>query len=154
MCWNWVKLGSSDISSLALKVLYLFAFLLPDQTHWFVAYSGTAVRMEKEQIHLLKNFVLLCQADPGVLHRPELAFYKQYLESWVAVDTLEPTSDKLLKDDGNDLMFLFQTQYLVTFTLTFLWRMMTCCVNLYLTCESYLNQERKVIFIDVAVKYV
>ena len=72
----------------------------------------------------------------------------------MAVDTLEPTSDKLLKDDGNDLTFLFQTQYLVTFTLTFLWRMMTCCVNLYLTCESYLNQERKVIFIDVAVKYV
>ena len=32
------------------------------------------------QVTLLKGFIQLCKANPAVLHMPELAFYKDYLE--------------------------------------------------------------------------
>ncbi|BFZ24439.1 hypothetical protein BsWGS_27478 [Bradybaena similaris] len=34
-----------------------------------------------EQLKMLKEFVLLCQTTPDILHLPELSFYKNYLES-------------------------------------------------------------------------
>lgn len=37
--------------------------------------------MDKTQLELLKAFVQTCQVKPEILHTPELAFYRQYLES-------------------------------------------------------------------------
>lgn len=37
--------------------------------------------MNSQQLELLNSFVKLCKAQPDVLHTPELAFYKQWLES-------------------------------------------------------------------------
>uniref|UniRef100_S4RJA0 ST13 Hsp70 interacting protein n=1 Tax=Petromyzon marinus TaxID=7757 RepID=S4RJA0_PETMA len=37
--------------------------------------------MEPEKLSQLKAFVLLCSQNPGVLHKPELHFFKQWLES-------------------------------------------------------------------------
>jgi len=39
----------------------------------------------KESIEGLKKFVQLCQKNPGVLHLPDLAFFKDYLESMGAI---------------------------------------------------------------------
>ncbi|KAL8612919.1 hypothetical protein ACOMHN_034996 [Nucella lapillus] len=44
--------------------------------------------MDRNQMELLKHFVQTCQARPEVLHTPELAFYRDYLESLGA--TLPP----------------------------------------------------------------
>lgn len=40
---------------------------------------GTSI--PADQLKMLKEFVLLCQTSPDVLHLPELVFYKHYLES-------------------------------------------------------------------------
>nr|CAD2169808.1 unnamed protein product [Meloidogyne enterolobii]CAD2196990.1 unnamed protein product [Meloidogyne enterolobii] len=37
--------------------------------------------MTDEQLSLLKQFVLMCKANPGLLHQPQYAFYREYLES-------------------------------------------------------------------------
>ncbi len=36
--------------------------------------------ISKDQLRLLKEFVQICKAKPEVLHLPELAFYKEYLQ--------------------------------------------------------------------------
>uniref|UniRef100_A0A915MNP9 STI1 domain-containing protein n=1 Tax=Meloidogyne javanica TaxID=6303 RepID=A0A915MNP9_MELJA len=36
--------------------------------------------MTDEQLSLLKQFVLMCKANPGLLHQPQYAFYREYLE--------------------------------------------------------------------------
>ncbi|XP_076445982.1 hsc70-interacting protein-like isoform X2 [Babylonia areolata] len=37
--------------------------------------------MEKGQLTLLKEFVKMCEVKPEILHLPELAFYREYLQS-------------------------------------------------------------------------
>jgi len=37
--------------------------------------------MSSPEVTLLKRFVALCKADPDMLHKPEMAFYKEYLQS-------------------------------------------------------------------------
>ncbi|CAN8012538.1 unnamed protein product [Ixodes pacificus] len=46
--------------------------------------------MEKEQLLQLQAFVELCRHKPEVLHKQELAFFKNYLESLGARIPLPP----------------------------------------------------------------
>jgi len=39
------------------------------------------MKYSKEQLGLLKEFVILCKASPSVLHVPELSFFKNWIES-------------------------------------------------------------------------
>lgn len=41
--------------------------------------------MEKGQLELLKGFVTLCKKNPAVLHKPELSFYKEWLERYLSL---------------------------------------------------------------------
>uniref|UniRef100_A0A914UU26 Hsp70-interacting protein N-terminal domain-containing protein n=1 Tax=Plectus sambesii TaxID=2011161 RepID=A0A914UU26_9BILA len=34
-----------------------------------------------QQTALLRQFVAMCKANPNILHSPDFAFYKEYLES-------------------------------------------------------------------------
>ena len=36
--------------------------------------------MDKEQLTLLEGFVQLCKTTPDVLHKPELGFFKDWVE--------------------------------------------------------------------------
>jgi len=38
--------------------------------------------MADVQFALLKQFVAACRADPSILHKPEMAFYREYLERY------------------------------------------------------------------------
>ncbi|VDP03316.1 unnamed protein product [Soboliphyme baturini] len=47
----------------------------------------------KEEVKLLHDFVKLCENDPSILHRPELKFYKEWLESLGATIPLVSNED-------------------------------------------------------------
>ena len=36
--------------------------------------------MDADQLTLLRDFVQLCKSSPEVLHKPELAFLKEWIE--------------------------------------------------------------------------
>merc|ERR1711962_338853 len=36
---------------------------------------------QKDQLDLLKQFVLACEANPAILHTPELSFFKDWITS-------------------------------------------------------------------------
>lgn len=38
------------------------------------------IKMDKEQLDLLKDFVKLCEKNTNILHLPELNFYRIWLE--------------------------------------------------------------------------
>ncbi len=40
-----------------------------------------AFQMPEAALAQLKGFISLCQAQPQIIHRPELKFFKDYLES-------------------------------------------------------------------------
>lgn len=39
--------------------------------------------MDSSQLSLLRKFVEMCKADSNILHVADLAFYREYLESYV-----------------------------------------------------------------------
>jgi len=43
--------------------------------------SGMSFSLPKGALDQLKGFITLCRTDPGVIHKPELAFFKDYLVS-------------------------------------------------------------------------
>lgn len=57
--------------------------------------------MTDVQIELLKHFVSLCQTDPDILHQPQMAFYRQYLESLGATIPPPKSSKKQSNSDPN-----------------------------------------------------
>ncbi|EEC12407.1 heat shock protein 70 (HSP70)-interacting protein, putative [Ixodes scapularis] len=56
--------------------------------------------MEKEQLLQLQAFVELCRHKPEVLHKQELAFFKNYLERWGASWSNRMVSRKELDNTG------------------------------------------------------
>ena len=41
------------------------------------------MKFQKEQLELLKNFVALMKMNPGEIHNPDLAFFKEWLERYI-----------------------------------------------------------------------
>ncbi|KAF7635096.1 TPR_REGION domain-containing protein [Meloidogyne graminicola] len=71
------------------------------------------IKMTDEQINLLKQFVNMCKANPTLLHQPQFAFYREYIESLGAKippkddsgmkkDSSKRQSDECQEDDGED----------------------------------------------------
>jgi len=53
--------------------------------------SGMSFSLPKAALDQLKGFITLCRANPNVLHKPDLAFFKDYLVSMGA--TLPPKTE-------------------------------------------------------------
>merc|ERR1712013_422051 len=43
--------------------------------------ESRVIMFQKEQLALLKQFVMACKANPAMLHTPELAFFKEWIIS-------------------------------------------------------------------------
>ena len=41
-----------------------------------------AANLPSENISQLKSFVQLCESNPAILHKPELSFFKQWIERY------------------------------------------------------------------------
>merc|ERR1712188_176038 len=64
-----------------------------------------AVMFQKEQLDLLRQFVLTCKANASILHTPELSFFKEWLLSLGATlpDATKPkTTPPPTVDDDSD----------------------------------------------------
>ncbi|KAJ8297918.1 hypothetical protein KUTeg_024449 [Tegillarca granosa] len=62
-------------------------------------FDNYLIKMEQEQILLLKGFVQLCKSDPDILHKPELGFFKEWLESMGA--SIPPPSQKTSQSESS-----------------------------------------------------
>ena len=61
--------------------------------------------MPEAALAQLKGFISLCQAQPQIIHRPELKFFKDYLESMGATlpaPAPEPKQDKTSSGEAKD----------------------------------------------------
>lgn len=56
--------------------------------------------MSVEQVQLLKQFLELCKKNPGLLHQPQFAFYREFLESMGA--TIPPVDSKTEETNPTD----------------------------------------------------
>lgn len=46
--------------------------------------------MDPRKVTELKSFVQLCESNPGILHLPEMGFFRTWLQTWVWMETVDP----------------------------------------------------------------